>query len=262
MINNGPPPKFHGTRDNLWWRVARWLRRLHRWGWKDFRRRFTNPACASRLRRRTCADAATAGHLRAAAGGRCRPTSITWAGSSLEPARAGVAPPSTPSSQPPGLPTAPRPTQPRMERQQHPHPLGPGRGAGIAPGPFPRGGRRAHPSPGWTRAPAVSVGSLADWEHFSVELLGMQYGEKTRDGLSVNSPYRREASAGSSRRAPTTTVVAGDTVSSMARLAPSSEPLIHPPSSTGGATTQKQRSGRGQHLASPLPSEPAVRPTA
>jgi RNA-directed DNA polymerase len=24
-----------------WWRVARWLRRLHRWGWKDFRRRFT-----------------------------------------------------------------------------------------------------------------------------------------------------------------------------------------------------------------------------
>jgi RNA-directed DNA polymerase len=26
-----------------WWRVARWLRRLHRWGWKDFRRRFTTP---------------------------------------------------------------------------------------------------------------------------------------------------------------------------------------------------------------------------
>ncbi len=25
----------------VWWRVARWLRRLHRWGWKDFRRRFT-----------------------------------------------------------------------------------------------------------------------------------------------------------------------------------------------------------------------------
>ena len=27
----------------VWWRVARWLRRLHRWGWKDFRRRFTTP---------------------------------------------------------------------------------------------------------------------------------------------------------------------------------------------------------------------------
>ena len=26
-----------------WWRVARWLRTLHRWGWKDFRRRFTTP---------------------------------------------------------------------------------------------------------------------------------------------------------------------------------------------------------------------------
>jgi RNA-directed DNA polymerase len=25
----------------VWWRVARWLRRLHRWGWKDFRRWFT-----------------------------------------------------------------------------------------------------------------------------------------------------------------------------------------------------------------------------
>jgi RNA-directed DNA polymerase len=27
----------------VWWRVARWLRTLHRWGWKDFRRRFTTP---------------------------------------------------------------------------------------------------------------------------------------------------------------------------------------------------------------------------
>jgi RNA-directed DNA polymerase len=26
-----------------WWRVACWLRTLHRWGWKDFRRRFTTP---------------------------------------------------------------------------------------------------------------------------------------------------------------------------------------------------------------------------
>ena len=25
----------------VWWRAARWLRRLHRWGWKDFRQRFT-----------------------------------------------------------------------------------------------------------------------------------------------------------------------------------------------------------------------------
>jgi RNA-directed DNA polymerase len=25
----------------VWWRVAHWLRTLHRWGWKDFRRRFT-----------------------------------------------------------------------------------------------------------------------------------------------------------------------------------------------------------------------------
>ena len=27
----------------VWWRVACWLRTLHRWGWKDFRRRFTTP---------------------------------------------------------------------------------------------------------------------------------------------------------------------------------------------------------------------------
>ena len=27
----------------VWWRVACWLRTLHHWGWKDFRRRFTTP---------------------------------------------------------------------------------------------------------------------------------------------------------------------------------------------------------------------------
>jgi RNA-directed DNA polymerase len=27
----------------VWWRVIRWLRALHRWRWKDVRRRFTNP---------------------------------------------------------------------------------------------------------------------------------------------------------------------------------------------------------------------------
>jgi RNA-directed DNA polymerase len=27
----------------VWWRVIRWLRTLHRWTWKDVRRRFTNP---------------------------------------------------------------------------------------------------------------------------------------------------------------------------------------------------------------------------
>jgi len=27
----------------VWWRVAHWLRTLHHWGWKDFRRRFTTP---------------------------------------------------------------------------------------------------------------------------------------------------------------------------------------------------------------------------
>jgi RNA-directed DNA polymerase len=26
-----------------WWRVARWLQTLHRWKWKDLRRRFTTP---------------------------------------------------------------------------------------------------------------------------------------------------------------------------------------------------------------------------
>lgn len=28
----------------VWWRVIRWLRRLHRWRWKDVRRRFTTPS--------------------------------------------------------------------------------------------------------------------------------------------------------------------------------------------------------------------------
>ena len=28
----------------VWWRVIRWLRALHRWRWKDVRRRFTTPA--------------------------------------------------------------------------------------------------------------------------------------------------------------------------------------------------------------------------
>ena len=27
----------------VWWRVIRWLRALHRWRWKDVRRRFTTP---------------------------------------------------------------------------------------------------------------------------------------------------------------------------------------------------------------------------
>jgi RNA-directed DNA polymerase len=27
----------------VWWRVIRWLRALHRWKWKDVRRRFTTP---------------------------------------------------------------------------------------------------------------------------------------------------------------------------------------------------------------------------
>jgi RNA-directed DNA polymerase len=26
-----------------WWRVTRWRRTLHRWGWKDVRRTFTTP---------------------------------------------------------------------------------------------------------------------------------------------------------------------------------------------------------------------------
>ena len=28
----------------VWWRVIRWLRALHRWRWKDVRRRFTGPS--------------------------------------------------------------------------------------------------------------------------------------------------------------------------------------------------------------------------
>ena len=27
----------------VWWRVIKWLRALHRWRWKDIRRRFTTP---------------------------------------------------------------------------------------------------------------------------------------------------------------------------------------------------------------------------
>ncbi len=27
----------------VWWRVARWLRTLHRWSWSDLRRAFTTP---------------------------------------------------------------------------------------------------------------------------------------------------------------------------------------------------------------------------
>lgn len=32
---------FHALSHFVWWRVVRWLRTLHRWRWKDFRRRFT-----------------------------------------------------------------------------------------------------------------------------------------------------------------------------------------------------------------------------
>jgi RNA-directed DNA polymerase len=32
---------FHALHQFVWWRVIRWLRTLHRWRWKDVRRRFT-----------------------------------------------------------------------------------------------------------------------------------------------------------------------------------------------------------------------------
>jgi len=34
---------FHALAHFVWWRVVRWLRTLHRWKWKDVRRRFTTP---------------------------------------------------------------------------------------------------------------------------------------------------------------------------------------------------------------------------
>ena len=34
---------FHTLAHFVWWRVVRWLRTLHRWKWKDVRRRFTTP---------------------------------------------------------------------------------------------------------------------------------------------------------------------------------------------------------------------------
>jgi RNA-directed DNA polymerase len=34
---------FHALHQFVWWRVIRWLRTLHRWRWKDVRRRFTTP---------------------------------------------------------------------------------------------------------------------------------------------------------------------------------------------------------------------------
>jgi RNA-directed DNA polymerase len=33
---------FHALSHFVWWRVVRWLRALHRWKWKDVRRRFTS----------------------------------------------------------------------------------------------------------------------------------------------------------------------------------------------------------------------------
>jgi len=34
---------LHSLAHFVWWRVVRWLRTLHRWKWKDVRRRFTTP---------------------------------------------------------------------------------------------------------------------------------------------------------------------------------------------------------------------------
>ena len=34
---------LHALAHFVWWRVVRWLRTLHRWKWKDVRRRFTTP---------------------------------------------------------------------------------------------------------------------------------------------------------------------------------------------------------------------------
>ena len=34
---------LHALAHFVWWRVVRWLRALHRWKWKDVRRRFTTP---------------------------------------------------------------------------------------------------------------------------------------------------------------------------------------------------------------------------
>jgi len=34
---------LHTLSHFVWWRVVRWLRSLHRWKWKDVRRRFTTP---------------------------------------------------------------------------------------------------------------------------------------------------------------------------------------------------------------------------
>jgi len=34
---------LHALAHFVWWRVVSWLRTLHRWTWKDVRRRFTTP---------------------------------------------------------------------------------------------------------------------------------------------------------------------------------------------------------------------------
>ena len=57
-----------------WWRVARWLRTLHRWRWTDLRRRFTAPTGGGSRSRRTGSSCSTWSRSRspATAGGQPR----------------------------------------------------------------------------------------------------------------------------------------------------------------------------------------------
>ena len=74
----------------VWWRVIRWLRALHRWRWKDVRRRFTTPDgtvetdrggrdrhCSTRHRYRSPAIAT--GATRSPTPGPCATTCLTAA---------------------------------------------------------------------------------------------------------------------------------------------------------------------------------------
>ena len=43
----------------VWWRVIRWLKSLHRWRWRDVRRRLTTPTGGGDDRRRTGSNCST-----------------------------------------------------------------------------------------------------------------------------------------------------------------------------------------------------------
>ena len=58
---------FHALAHFVWWRVVRWLRTLHRWKWKDVRRRFTTPTGGGNRSRRTGSSCSTSRRCRSPA---------------------------------------------------------------------------------------------------------------------------------------------------------------------------------------------------